>query len=520
LSWKTARRISQTVFLLAFVALLISATAPLEELLPVEIFLRLDPLLAAAGMLSARAWIGAFVPALAVVAMTVLLGRFFCGWVCPLGTTLDVFDRLFLARSRRRAEAQPRMAQGKVVTLVAGLVLAALGVQVIGWIDPLCLATRAYGGVLLPVVAVLGDLGVRGLDGLGAPEAADAIASTLGRRGLAADPAPTYGLQPLDAAILATVLLLSRIRKRFWCRSLCPLGGGLALLSRWRLVGPRFTEGCSACSRCERTCPTGALTPLGEEAEAFPHERASDPGECTQCMTCLTSCREGGIVLGRPARRPAADVVRPDRRAFLGAAVAAGAAAPLIVLDSRRARASDLRTIRPPGAQDETRFLNLCVRCGQCSRICPTGGLQPSWTGGGIEGLLSPRLVPRHVQGAGHCEFECNLCGQVCPTGAIPPLPLAEKQTTPIGLARFDRSRCIPWERDENCAVCEEHCPTPEKAIEARPEIVASGPRKGQTVLRPRVVADRCIGCGTCEAVCPLPGPAAIRVERPDLGGG
>jgi formate hydrogenlyase subunit 6/NADH:ubiquinone oxidoreductase subunit I len=128
--------------------------------------------------------------------------------------------------------------------------------------------------------------------------------------------------------------------------------------------------------------------------------------------------------------------------------------------------------------------------------------------------------VPRHVQGAGHCEFECNLCGQVCPTGAIPPLPLAEKQTTPIGLARFDRSRCIPWERDENCAVCEEHCPTPEKAIEARPEIVASGPRKGQTVLRPRVVADRCIGCGTCEAVCPLPGPAAIRVERPDLGGG
>jgi formate hydrogenlyase subunit 6/NADH:ubiquinone oxidoreductase subunit I len=118
------------------------------------------------------------------------------------------------------------------------------------------------------------------------------------------------------------------------------------------------------------------------------------------------------------------------------------------------------------------------------------------------------------VLGAGHCEYECNLCGQICPTGAIPPLSLAKKQATAMGLARFDENRCIPFVRAEDCVVCEEHCPTPDKAIQTEEVVVASGPRKGEVVKRPYVVEDLCIGCGTCESVCPLAGPAAIRVER------
>ena len=80
--------------------------------------------------------------------------------------------------------------------------------------------------------------------------------------------------------------------------------------------------------------------------------------------------------------------------------------------------------------------------------------------------------------------------------------------------ARFELDRCIPFERDVDCVVCEEHCPTPDKAIVMDEVIVTDGPNAGKTVHLPRVVEDLCIGCGICEAVCPLAGPAAIRVER------
>ena len=87
--------------------------------------------------------------------------------------------------------------------------------------------------------------------------------------------------------------------------------------------------------------------------------------------------------------------------------------------------------------------------------------MQPAWFEHGLEGLWSPIGDTRH----GYCEYTCNLCGEICPTDAIHSLVLEEKQKTVIGTAYFDKSRCIPWYSGDNCMVCEEHCPTPEKAI-------------------------------------------------------
>ena len=62
---------------------------------------RLDPLAGAAAMLAARQVIALFWPALVVVGLTLVLGRFFCGWVCPLGTLLDYFHGLLRPLARR-----------------------------------------------------------------------------------------------------------------------------------------------------------------------------------------------------------------------------------------------------------------------------------------------------------------------------------------------------------------------------------------------------------------------------------
>ena len=171
--------------------------------------------------------------------------------------------------------------------------------------------------------------------------------------------------------------------------------------------------------------------------------------------------------------------------------------------------------VRPPGATLAD-FSVLCIRCGACARVCPTQGLQPSLFEGGIQNVLTPRLAPR----LGACSFSCNACGMVCPTAAIPRLVLDEKQHTPIGLARVDQNRCLPWAYAIPCIVCEEACPVSDKAV--RLDEVPVVDARGVTVVlqRPYVVKELCIGCGICEYQCPMGGDAAIQVYAPTEAGG
>jgi ferredoxin len=136
-------------------------------------------------------------------------------------------------------------------------------------------------------------------------------------------------------------------------------------------------------------------------------------------------------------------------------------------------------------------------------RVCIANGLQPAISEAGIQGVWSPVMVPR----IGYCEYNCSLCGQVCPTGAIKKLPLEEKTKVRIGLAEVNRTRCLPWIGASECIVCEEHCPTPEKAIKLRTEEL-----EGKTFKKPYVDENLCIGCGVCETKCPLIDKAAINV--------
>ena len=121
--------------------------------------------------------------------------------------------------------------------------------------------------------------------------------------------------------------------------------------------------------------------------------------------------------------------------------------------------------------------------------------------------MWTPRVVARH----GYCEYNCNLCGQVCPSGAIQPAQLEMKQKElRMGTAYFERNRCIPWYRNEDCLVCEEHCPLPEKAIKFDPRQVILPNGETRMVKFPYVDESLCIGCGICVTKCPVPGPGGI----------
>jgi MauM/NapG family ferredoxin protein len=193
--------------------------------------------------------------------------------------------------------------------------------------------------------------------------------------------------------------------------------------------------------------------------------------------------------------------------ASAGAAVAAVG----LLKAAPAARREHPHLIRPPGARD-SELLSKCIRCGACLKVCPTSGLQPSLLTAGWAGLWTPVLVSR----LGYCDYSCHSCGEVCPTGAIPKLTLEEKRAEIIGVAYIDENRCIPWADGRDCIVCEEMCPLPEKAIVLEDQVSVDWQGEAVTVRRPRVIRERCIGCGICEYQCPLNGEAAIRVYVPN----
>jgi len=165
--------------------------------------------------------------------------------------------------------------------------------------------------------------------------------------------------------------------------------------------------------------------------------------------------------------------------------------------------------IRPPGAIGEEEFLERCVRCGECMKVCPTNVIQPTMLEAGLEGLWSPVLKT----GMSYCEYKCMMCTQVCPTEAIRKIStLEEKQKVKIGLAHVDTGRCLPWAYARPCIVCQEHCPLTDKAIYLEEVTVTKANGGKLTVKQPHVNAELCIGCGICENKCPVSDDAAIRV--------
>ena len=114
---------------------------------------------------------------------------------------------------------------------------------------------------------------------------------------------------------------------------------------------------------------------------------------------------------------------RSQRRTLLATAAAGAAFIPV----ARIADSLDVnyhsKVIRPPGAVEERAFLERCIRCAECMKVCPNNALHPAMFEAGIEGLWTPILIAR----IGYCEHSCVLCGQVCPTGAIQKITEKEK---------------------------------------------------------------------------------------------
>lgn len=508
----TVRRISQVFFLVLFLWFTLVTTfgERWHELRgwPVNWLLELDPLVGLGTVLTTGTLYAGLLWAVATLVLTAVLGRFFCGWLCPFGTLHQFFGWLGRLLGTRHARNRYHPAQSvKYYVLLFLLVAAAGDLLVLGsrasqsvklaWLIPLFVLT-AYGvaavarrlrrprrtGLLVGIVLFAwlaagrilpGDLTISAslLTGFLDPIPLIYRSVTLVYLPLVDHSAGLVFAAPryydgawLIGTIFLAALLLNLVIPRFYCRFVCPLGALLAVVSRnavWRMA--KTESPCSNCKRCDSYCE-GACDPSGRIRTA----------ECVLCMNCMTDC-EDSVMTYRT--EPSAEGERPlpdvSRRGLLASLASGFVAVPLLRVGGNLGPDWNPGLVRPPGSLPEPDFLDRCLRCGQCMRICPTNVLQPAGADRGLEALWTPALNNRI--GTSGCQLNCVACGHICPTGSIRPFTLDEK----LGLNRFaeqglirmgtafvDRGRCLPWAMDRPCIVCQENCPVSPKAIYLR----------------------------------------------------
>ncbi|MDX9903058.1 MAG: 4Fe-4S binding protein [Bacteroidales bacterium] len=429
-----------------------------------------------------------------VIILTLITGRTYCSFLCPLGILQDVISRvggLVKRRFRRYGYKKPyTWLRYFILVLTAGILVLG-GVYVLTILDPYSIFGRFMTYFGQPVVLLVNNL----------------LATLLGKFDI-------YTLYRVDivayelaayiipVAFLVLVGLLAFRYGRLYCNTVCPVGTFLGLLSKLSIFRIRFEEEkCTRCGRCAMACKSSCIDFLNKHI---------DVSRCVNCFNCIDSCSEnamsyGAVRLRHGAKKEEAD---PSRRNFItgsilfltGASqlVRAQGDPPVPTKDST-VKEDRLYPVSPPGSVSIESYISRCTACSLCIIACPTNVLQPSVSEFGFASIMQPRMDFH----SGFCNYDCNRCTDVCPTGAIMPLMMEAKKLTQIGKAVFIRENCIVHTEKTACGACSEHCPT--KACHMVPY-------EGNLLI-PEVKDDICIGCGACEYACPTKPYKAIFVD-------
>ncbi len=423
----------------------------------------------------------AAVIALAAILLTTLLaGRVYCSTLCPLGLLQDLIARLtrrFNHHKPYQVLAPHGLLHAVVFALVSGAAAAGF-ILPLAILEPFSTFGQISAGIFQPLAAKF-FLTV-----------APMVSTGINWFGQAAD-RPFSLLNSLVAAVLLAALTFAVYKAgRIYCNTLCPVGAILRLVARYSIFRLSIDENaCTSCRLCEKACKAGCIDVS---------RRTLDFSRCVSCYNCAASCNFSAIKLGRTVAAPAEkSVFMPGRRAAIAAI--SGAAAGYVLPKALLAGSENPAKILPPGAMNAERFYQACISCHLCVTACPSSVIRPSAAPETPLSLLKPSLDFE----LGMCEQNCNLCSQICPVNAIQPIDKEKKRLLKIGEVEYIERLCVVETDGNDCGACAEHCPT---------QAVRMVPYKDNLMI-PQTDPSICIGCGSCEHICPVRPDRAIIVH-------
>ena len=219
--WQRSRQAVQVLALALFLYLLLGTQQGSTTILPHDLFFRLDPLAGITAMLAGRSWIPALALGGATLLLTLVAGRVWCSWLCPLGTIIDWIPS---RKTRKyRPDIHPYWRQVKHFLLFAALIAAALGSLALLVFDPITILFRTLASVILPALNIAVTAAESWLYGFGPLQPAVEWFDELVRGSLITEQ-PFFLPNLIIAGVFVGILVLETVRPRFWCRYLCPLG--------------------------------------------------------------------------------------------------------------------------------------------------------------------------------------------------------------------------------------------------------------------------------------------------------
>jgi polyferredoxin len=420
-------------------------------------------------------FVGSALPLILLLILTLILGRVYCSFLCPLGIWQDIViwiaDRI---KSKKQRKYNYRPAHNTLRYLILGVVTAAL------------IAGISYPFAFLDPYSIFGRI----------------VTSF--------NPYTSFAIWSFVVALMFFLLvtILSAFRGRLYCNTICPVGSFLGLVSSHSMFRLAIAEKqCIGCSLCGKKCKAQALDTV---------TRTIDYSRCVMCFDCTVSCKGKAITLkyawGRAKRDKKSSESKgdPESAGRRNALIALGTLG--LVAASRKwgsqfhsspvsgAEGTPDVHFLPPGARNLEHLKEHCTACHACVAACPSKIIRPSITQHGIDGFLMPLLSFDED----YCRFDCNKCSNVCPNGALMPLTLNEKRSVRIGMVKFVAKNCLVFRDDQVCGKCGEVCPT--DAIKLQEH------KRKPGLFFPVVNSDLCIGCGGCTSVCPAE-PLAMEVH-------
>ena len=446
----------------------------------------------------------------ALVVLTLVAGRVYCSVICPLGVMQDVFSWL----SGRRKGKKFRFGYSRELRALRLSVLALFVIAIVAGIGSfvaLLAPYSSYGRIVSNLFEPLYLWGNNLLALIAAHYDSYAFYSVdVWMKGI--------GTLVVAALTFAVIGWLAWRNGRTYCNSVCPVGTVLGYLSKFALFRLTInTDKCISCGVCTHRCKAACIDGKNH---------VIDYSRCVACFDCIGACTHSAISYKfhspLPAKQPSAATapaekaetagkgVDQSRRTFLSltalTAVTAAIEAQEKKVDGGLAVVVDKKVperktpIVPAGALSLKHLAQHCTGCQLCVTVCPNQVLRPSTK-------LSTMMQPVMSFERGACTPWCVKCSEVCPAGAITPVSREDKSSIQIGVAVWEPKNCLPFTDGIECGNCARHCPAGAIImVPNRPDDVAA-------VKVPAVNPERCIGCGTCELLCPSRPFSAIHVE-------